>query len=56
MVNYLSNNAHPTRIVAMVAGKDSRSTLSDYTSDDLPSMAAALEAFAEYLALPVYKA
>ena len=56
MVNYLSNNAHPTRIVEMVAGKDSRSTLSDYTSDDLPSMAAALEAFAQYLDLPAYEA
>ena len=55
MVNFLSNNAHPTRIVEMVAGKDSRSTLSDYTSDDLPSMAAALEAFAEHLALPAYE-
>lgn len=55
MINFLSNNAHPTRIVAMVSGKDSRSTLSDYISDDLASMAKALEAFAGHLNFPEYK-
>ena len=55
MINFLSNNAHPTRIVEMVSGKDSRSTLSDYISDDLASMAKALEAFAGHLNFPEYK-
>ena len=55
MINFLSNNAHPTRIVEMVSGKDSRSTLSDYISDDLPTMAKALEAFAGHLNFPEYK-
>ena len=42
-------------IVEMVSGKDSRSTLSDYISDDLASMAKALEAFAGNLNFPEYK-
>jgi integrase len=52
MINNLLNNAVPTRIVEMVTGKTGNTPLSQYTSDDLPSMARAVELHAKYLNLP----
>lgn len=52
MINNLLNSAVPTRIVEMVTGKTGNTPLSQYTSDDLPSMATAIEIHAQHLNLP----
>ena len=52
MINNLLNSAVPTRIVEMVTGKTGNTPLSQYTSDDLPSMARAVELHANHLNLP----
>ena len=55
LINNLLNSAVPARIVEMVTGKTGNTSLSQYSSDDLPSMARAIELHAEHLALPAYK-
>ncbi|WP_413440214.1 tyrosine-type recombinase/integrase [Synechococcus sp. MIT S1220] len=55
LINHLLNSAVPARIVEMVTGKTGNTPLSQYTSDDLPSMARAIELHAAHLALPAYK-
>ena len=54
MINNLLNNAIPIRIVEMVTGKSGKTPLSMYTSDDLPSMAKAIELHAKLLEIPDY--
>ena len=54
LINNLLNSSEPDRIVQMVTGKASRSPLSQYTSDDLPSMAKAIERHVTLLKLPRY--
>lgn len=55
LINNLLNNAVPIRIVEMITGKTGNTPLSQYTSDDLPSMAKAIELHARHLDLPVYR-
>ena len=55
LINNLLNSAVPVRIVEMVTGKTGNTPLSQYTSDDLPSMAKATELHAKHLALPKFK-
>lgn len=52
LINNLLNSSVPVRIVEMITGKTGNTPLSQYTSDDLPSMAKAIEIHAEYLNLP----
>jgi len=55
LINNLLNSAVPPRIVEMVTGKTGKTPLSQYTSDDLPSMARAIEIHAKHLSFPKYK-
>lgn len=55
LINNLLNNSVPVRIVEMVTGKTGNTPLSQYTSDDLPSMANAISLHAKYLNLPTCK-
>jgi integrase len=52
LINNLLNVAIPPRIIEMVTGKTGNTPLSQYTSDDLPSMAKAVELHATLLNLP----
>lgn len=52
LINNLLNSSVPVRIVEMITGKTGNTPLSQYTSDDLPSMAKAIEIHANYLNLP----
>ena len=52
LINNLLNNSVPIRIVEMITGKTGNTPLSQYTSDDLPSMARAIELHSDCLNLP----
>ena len=55
LINNLLNSAVPVRIVEMVTGKTGNTPLSQYTSDDLPSMAKAIAIHAKHLSFPAYR-
>lgn len=55
LINNLLNNSVPVRIVEMITGKTGNTPLSQYTSDDLPSMANAISLHAKHLNFPRYK-
>ena len=55
LINNLLNSSVPVRIVEMITGKTGNTPLSQYTSDDLPSMAKAIEIHADYLNLPPWQ-
>ena len=55
LINNLLNNAVPIRIVEMVTGKTGNTPLSQYTSDDLPSMAKAIDIHAKHVGFPAYR-
>jgi len=52
LINNLLNSSVPVRIVEMFTGKTGNTPLSQYTSDDLPSMAKAISIHAEHLNFP----
>ena len=54
LINNLLNSAVPVRIVEMVTGKTGNIPLSQYTSDDLPSMAKAIAIHATHVGFPAY--
>jgi len=55
LINNLLNSSVPVRIVEMVTGKTGNTPLSQYTSDDLPSMDKAISIHAKHLNFPTYK-
>ena len=54
LINNLLNSSVPVRVVEMITGKSSRTPLAQYTSDDLPSMAEAIQMHVELLGIPTY--
>ena len=55
LINNLLNSAVPVRIVEMVTGKTGNTPLSQYTSDDLPTMAKGIAIHAKHLGFPAYR-